>query len=123
MTNLILAIGPFFLASILSLGSGCATLPDVSAMMEQAPTAQPPRQIGSTKGVLSHKKSQAIMDRLKQSGDPTDILARHITVVESVTESPLVKGNKVTLLADGPATYAAMFQAIQNAQDHIQLES
>lgn len=123
MTTLMLALGPFLLASILSLSAGCATLPDVSVMMEQAPAGQPPRPIGSTKGVLSHKKSQAIMDRLKQSGDPTDVLERHITVVESVTESPLVKGNKVSLLADGPATYAAMFQAIQDAQDHIQLES
>jgi cardiolipin synthase len=63
------------------------------------------------------------MDRLKQSVDPTDFLERHTAVVESVTESPLTKGNKVTLLADGPVTYAAMFKAIQNAEDHINLES
>ncbi len=44
-------------------------------------------------------------------------------MVESVTESPLTKGNKVTLLADGQATYAAMFKAIENAKDHINLES
>ena len=63
------------------------------------------------------------MERLKRSVDPTDILERHTAVVESVTESPLTKGNKVTLLADGQATYAAMFKAIQNAKDHINLES
>ncbi|MHB8828088.1 MAG: cardiolipin synthase [Syntrophales bacterium] len=63
------------------------------------------------------------MDRLKRSVDPTDILERHTAVVESVTESPLTKGNKVTLLADGQATYAAMFKALQNAKDHISLES
>ena len=63
------------------------------------------------------------MDRLKRSVDPTDILERHTAVVESVTESPLTKGNKVTLLADGQATYAAMFKALQNAKDHINLES
>jgi cardiolipin synthase len=43
--------------------------------------------------------------------------------VESVSESPLTKGNKVTLLADGKAAYAAMFTAIRNARDHINLES
>jgi cardiolipin synthase len=43
--------------------------------------------------------------------------------VESVTESPLTKGNKVTLLADGPAAYDAMFKAMQNAADHINLET
>ncbi|MCK7482779.1 MAG: hypothetical protein M0C28_40925 [Candidatus Moduliflexus flocculans] len=63
------------------------------------------------------------MERLKQSVDPTDILERYTAVVESVTESPLTKGNKVTLLVDGPATYAAMFEAIQNAKDHINLET
>jgi cardiolipin synthase len=63
------------------------------------------------------------MERLKRSVDPTDILERYTAVVESVTESPLTKGNKVTLLADGQAAYAAMFKAIQNAADHINLET
>lgn len=63
------------------------------------------------------------MDRLKGSVAPTDILGRHTVVVESVTESPLTKGNKVFLLADGQATYAAMFEAMENARDHINLES
>ena len=36
---------------------------------------------------------------------------------------PLVAGNRVTLLQDGPGTYAAMFEAIANARDHINLES
>ncbi|MGB9082314.1 MAG: phospholipase D-like domain-containing protein [Desulfuromonadaceae bacterium] len=63
------------------------------------------------------------MDRLKRSVDPTDILGRHTAVVESVTESPLTKGNNVTLLADGQAVYAAMFKVLQKAKDHINLES
>jgi cardiolipin synthase len=40
-----------------------------------------------------------------------------------LTESPLTKGNKVTLLADGQAAYAAMFKAIERAKDHINLET
>ena len=63
------------------------------------------------------------MERLKRSVNPTDLLERYTAVVESVTESPLTKGNKVTLLMDGPATYAAMFEAIRNAKDHINLET
>ena len=120
-------VKPFFLfflfVSILSLSIGCATLPNVSEMIDEAPTAEKPRQIVSSKGLLSPQKSKAIMERLKRSVDSTDILERHTAVVESVTESPLTKGNKVTLLADGQATYAAMFKAIQNAKDHINLES
>ena len=51
------------------------------------------------------------------------MLQRYIAVIESVSESPLTKGNKVTLLIDGPATYAAMFQAIRNATDHVNIET
>ncbi len=36
---------------------------------------------------------------------------------------PLVTGNRVDLLQDGPGTYAAMFAAIANARDHVNLES
>jgi cardiolipin synthase A/B len=114
----------FFLSVfILGLSGGCMSLPNVSEMIDEAPTAQEPRQIVSAKGLLSPEKSKAIMERLRQSVDPTDILERYIAVVESVTESPLTKGNKVILLADGRAAYAAMFKAIQNAKDHINLES
>jgi cardiolipin synthase len=120
-------VKPFFLfvlfVSILSSSNGCATLPNVSEKIDEAPTAQKPRQIVSSKGLLSPQKSKAIMERLKRSVAPTDILGRHTAVVESVTESPLTKGNKVALLADGRATYAAMFKALQNARDHINLES
>src|SRR5512143_2484346 len=120
-------VRPFFLfflfASILSLSNGCATLPNVSEKIDEAPAEQKSPQIVSSKGLLSHQKSKAIMERLKNSVDPTDILERHNAVLESVTESPLTKGNKVTLLANGQAAYAAMFKAIQDAKDHINLET
>jgi cardiolipin synthase A/B len=120
-------IKPLFLfllsVSILGIASGCATLPDVSEKIEAAPAAQEPHQIVSSKGLLSPKQSEAIMERLKQSVHPTDILERYTAVVESVTESPVTKGNKVTLLSDGKAAYAAMFKAIQGARDHINLET
>jgi cardiolipin synthase A/B len=60
-------------------------------------------QIVSAKGPLSLKQSKAVMERLKRSVEATDILQRYITVIESVTESPLTKGNHVRLLVDGPA--------------------
>ena len=121
------SIKPFLLfvlfVSIFCISNGCATLPNVSEVIDEAPTAQEHRQIVSSKGLVSPQKSKAIMDRLKRSADPTDVLERHTAVVESVSESPLTKGNKVTLLSDGPAAYAAMFKIIQNAKNHINLES
>ena len=113
----------FLFVCILSFSSGCATLPNVSEKIDEAPAAQKSPEMVSFKGLLSPQKSKAIMERLKLSVDPTDILERHNAVVESVTESPLTKGNKVTLIANGQAAYAAMFKAIQNAKDHINLET
>ena len=113
----------FSFVFIWSFSSGCATLPNVSEMIDEAPTAQKSPEMVSSKGLLSLQRSKAIMERLKLSVDPTDILERHNAVVESVTESPLTKGNKVTLIANGQAAYAAMFKAIQNAKDHINLET
>jgi cardiolipin synthase A/B len=110
------------LSSILSL-SGCAPLPNVSEIIQDAPVTPPSPQIFSAKGLLSPKQSKALIERLHRSVDPTDMLQRYIAVIESVSESPLTKGNKVTLLVDGPATYAAMFKAIRNATDHINLET
>ena len=123
MTTVKTFILPLLLTAILGVTPGCATLPNVTEMMDEAPSSQKPRQIVSTRGEISPRKSKAIMDRLKRSVDPTDVLERHTAVVESVTESPLTKGNRIALLTDGQATYAAMFKAIQNARDHINLES
>jgi cardiolipin synthase A/B len=113
----------FLLVSIVTLGGGCATLPNVSEMIDEAPTTQAPPQIASAKGLLSPKQSRALMERLQRSVDPTDMLQRYSAVIESVSESPLTKGNKITLLVDGAATYAAMFKAVENARDHINIET
>jgi cardiolipin synthase A/B len=113
----------FLLVSTVVLAGGCSTLPDVSKMVDEAPTNGRSAQIESTKGLLSAQQSKTIMEKLRQSVEPTDVLERHIAVVESVTDSPLMKGNKVTLLADGADAYAAMFKIMQNAKDHINLES
>jgi len=112
----------FLSISMLNTGSGCATLPKVSDVIDEAQTREPP-QILSSRGLLSPEKSKALMERLKRSVAPTDMLERYAAVIESVSGSPLTSGNKVTLLIDGPATYAAMFKAMENARDHINLET
>lgn len=111
------------ITSILIFSNGCARLPNVLELMDEIPSDQKLRRIVAPKGVLSAKESTNLMERLKRSVDPTDVLERHSAVVESITESPLTKGNKVTLLADGQATYEAMFLALGSAKDHINLES
>lgn len=114
----------FFLlaASLPGFGHGCATLPKVSGVIDNASVREQPR-IVSSKGLLSPEKSEALIERQKRSVPPTDILKRYSAVIESVSGSPLTHGNKVTLLVDGPATYAAMFKAMESARDHINIET
>jgi cardiolipin synthase len=119
ITRFLLILLPF---SLLGLGGGCKTLPKVSDVIDNADTLEPP-QILSAKGLLSPDKSKVLMERLKRSVAPTDMLQRYSAVIESVSGSPLTSGNKVTLLIDGPATYAAMFQAMEAARDHINMET
>jgi cardiolipin synthase A/B len=101
--------------------SGCATLP---RMEDYGPLGEEgtPKIVGP-KGQLSPEVSKAIMERLKGQVEPTDILQRHTLLIEVVSGSSLLTGNKVTLLIDGPATYDAMFKAIRSARDHINFET
>lgn len=110
----------FYLAMALSLGA-CATLPDVdSAQTAQAGPGTP--TIVTSRGQLSPKQAQAIIKRLDAQA-PGDMLARHIAVEEVVSGKPLVAGNKTLLHVDGPSTYAAMFEAMRKARDHINFET
>jgi len=102
----------------------CATLPRFEEMYQRLDVEKEktPEIIGPH-GQLSPTISKRVMDRLKRQEGSTDILERQVALIESISGSPLVAGNKVTLLIDGPATYAAMFKAIANAKDHINLET
>lgn len=106
--------------SLLLLLGACNTLPTIVPDMARKP---PTVQVEGAAGPLTKAQSQAVLDRLKASGKPTSIFDRHLAFEEAVTGTPLVTGNKVTLLIDGPNTYKAMFAAIQAARDHINLET
>ena len=108
-------------ASCLLAAAGCATLPDSDAVIQRH-TAQAAR-FSNASGPLSAKKSAAILAELKRKSGDIDILEKQIALEQAVVGTPLILGNKVTLLQDGAATYAAMFAAIGKATDHINLES
>lgn len=110
-----------FLALLLTL-AGCATLPDVSDTVYGPPDFRTPRVVGA-RGELSPERSKRIVERLQRQSGTTDLLARQATVLEEITGSPLIAGNKATLLKDGEATYGAMFKAIRGARDHINFET
>jgi len=101
--------------------SGCASLPDTESILAQH-QAQAAR-FENARGALSVTTNAAILARLQRGSGDIDILEKQIALEQAINDSPLVLGNKVTLLQNGPATYRAMFAAIAQAKDHINLES
>lgn len=82
-----------------------------------------PVQLDGAYGPLSTNQSKVILTRLKSHSAETNIFDRHLVLESEIVGSLLVVGNKVTLLVDGPTTYNAMFDAIEHAKDHINMET
>jgi cardiolipin synthase len=109
------------MAGVMSL-HGCATLPNVEAEIA-APRAEQV-DFETAQGAVSDARSDAIIGRLEGDVGASDLLEKHLSFEQAVNPtSPLMLGNKLTLLKNGPATYEAMFAAIRTAKYHINLET
>ncbi|MEP7314308.1 MAG: phospholipase D-like domain-containing protein, partial [Pseudomonadota bacterium] len=73
------------------------------------------------KGQLDRKSRERLTRRLARFGDD-NLLERHLAAMQAVSDAPLITGNRVKLLVDGPKAYAAMFAAIATAKSHINIE-
>jgi cardiolipin synthase len=109
------------LALFLAAAYGCSTLPTIDPEAGSRPSQAV--QLDGARGPLTAQQSKAVLARLESSGEETGIFERHLALEGEIAGSPLVVGNRVSLLKDGPATYAAMFQAIAAARDHIHMET
>jgi cardiolipin synthase len=120
-----MAIGALKRAAVAGLtllaAAGCATLPDTDGLI--ARHAGQAARFETASGPISAQRSAAVLAELKRKSGDIDILEKQIALEQAIVDSPLTLGNKVTLLEDGPATYAAMFAAIRAAGDHVNLET
>jgi cardiolipin synthase len=101
--------------------AACASVPDLDRQMLR--TERTPVRLEGARGVLTHAQSEKILAELKRKSPDTNIFDRHVAVEESLSENPLSIGNKVTLLQDGKATYAAMLRAIHGARHSVHVET
>ena len=62
------------------------------------------------------------VDTYLPSADDPDPLQRHYALQRALSDSPLVFGNQTRLLMDGAHALPAMFDAMRQARDHINLE-
>jgi cardiolipin synthase len=120
------------LAGLACLLASCATVPEAADITPSSSQIQ----IATDAGWLGYRRSQDIIKKLddgarlpqgdtaSQSADPSgSFLQRHLRVEEAINGSPLVAGNQVALLADGPATYRSMLDAIRAARQYVHMES
>lgn len=100
----------------------CATLPVADAV--KRPADVKPVAFEGTNGPVSAARSSAILERLEGADGVSNMLQRHLLSEQNINlDSPLVLGNRLVLLQDGPATYQAMFAAIRAANQSIHLET
>ncbi len=99
----------------------CSTLPQVGDWVKPSEVAA--AKFANARGALSERRSATIVAQLKAKSGDLDILDKQIALEQTIVGSPLVVGNRVTLLEDGPQTYQAMFAAMRLARDHIHVES
>ena len=110
---------PFVLAICL-LFSACARLPNMKYVKTPLQAPANPTVLNS-QGRLSDKDAAAVLARrLGSSRVQAETLA---SLEEAATGRPLIAGNMVTLLFDGPRTIAAMMAAVAAAKDTINLET
>ena len=115
-------LNQLLLVLVSGLGAaGCATLPDTDALIARHSAQQ--ANFETARGPVSAKRNAAILAGLQRKSGEIDILDKQMALEQAISDSPLVLGNKVSLLQDGAATYAAMFGAIRQAKNHINLET
>ena len=101
--------------------AACTSLPVIAP--DTAPVQTPVQMEAANGRILSARQSEALLDKRGLTGAQSNQFERHLALEQEISGSPLIAGNAAELLQDGPATYAAMFAAIEGARDHINLET
>jgi cardiolipin synthase len=112
---------PLLLACALTIAA-CAAVPngEVEDAIDASGVAHP--HIVGLRGPLSAQQSQTIIERLRRQSGDSDVLQRHMALEQALSTSPLIAGNTIRLLRDGPDTFAAMFAAMDGAVQSLELE-
>jgi cardiolipin synthase len=118
--NCVVRLGVLLVFNMLA---ACSTLPNVDYLRAGQLVPRQSPTIVSARGELPPARKQALLDAMAARVGPTDILKKHLAAEEAISGAPLVAGNKVVLLDDGPATMRAMTNAVRGARDHVNLQT
>jgi len=81
-----------------------------------------PVDLESPDGMVGRAASIRLTRKLAATGE-TSLLDYHLAAMRDIGAPPLLTGNGVELLIDGPRTYQAMFAAIESAHEYVLVES
>ena len=87
----------------------------------QSPVAQAP--IVATHGVLPAAASERIVDARLDPKYDTERVREMVNAFREQAAAPLIAGNRVALLVDGPQTLGAIRKAIEAARHHVHVET
>ncbi len=108
------------LTTLLALTAGCAGISDARLVTQRHATQA--TEFKNAWGPVSERTRTRLLNDLKNKTGDLDILSRQVALEEDIAGTPLVLDNKVTVLLDGPQTYAAMFKAIREAKQTVNVE-
>jgi len=100
---------------------GCSTLPKLKKHTSSIGKNGIPVVIDAN-GLLSGQQSLAIINKMALDNKEKQDLIRLMVLEEAISGQPLIFGNKVTLLKDGPETYLSMMRAINESAYHVNME-
>ena len=111
------------LLGIASLLGGCKVLPEVR-FVRSLPLSRSntPVDVENADGMVGRAASVRLTRKLAATGE-TSLLGYHLAAMRDIGAPPLLTGNSVELLIDGPRTYEAMFNAIDHAREYVLVES
>lgn len=122
------------LAQVCMLGTalfaGCAATPVAPRLDPELAQRRPPPtravarelDLHGHRGRLPPAERERLLARVAAQGDG-DLVRRQLAVMSAFGDVDLYAGNRARLLIDGPATFEAMFAAIEAARHSVLLES
>jgi cardiolipin synthase len=111
----------YWLAGLALVGAfaSCRSLPDADTLPDTPAKANP--TVSSARGTMA--KGQASNLLARRWANATSDLKSLAVLEEQATGLPLIAGNRVQLLFDGPATMREMMAAVRSATTSINLET
>jgi cardiolipin synthase len=109
----------FAALALIGVMASCRTLPDADRLPDTPQKANP--TVATAKGTLQKQQAAQLLQR--RWANATSDLKQLAVLEEQATGLPLIAGNQVQLLFDGPATMREMMAAARAATTSINLET